>query len=37
MNKTSIELDEYIERNKQNIACLSKEMPLCNKQILSNI
>ena len=26
-----------IETNMQNIACLGKTMPLCTKQLLSNI
>ena len=36
INKTSIDLDIDINRNKQNIACLDK-MSICNKQHLSKI
>ena len=32
-----IDLDITIETNIENIACLGKKMPLCNKQQLSNI
>ena len=37
INKTYIDRDVDIETNKENIACLGKTMPLCNKQHLSNI
>ena len=35
INKTKTDLDVDIERNIQNIACLGKTMPLCNKQHLA--
>ena len=34
INKTKTDLDVDIERNLQNIACLGKTIPLCNKQHL---
>ena len=37
INKTWIDQDLDIKTNMQNIACLGKTMPLCNKQHLSNI
>ena len=37
INKTWIDQDIDILTNMQNIACLGKRMPLCNKQHLSNI
>ena len=36
INKTYIDQDIDIETNIQNIACLGKAIPLCNKQHLSN-
>ena len=37
INRTNIDQYLDIEANKENIACLGKIMPLCNKQHLSNI
>ena len=37
MNKTWIDQDLDIVTNVQNITCLGKRMPLCNKQRISNI
>ena len=37
INKTWIDQDIDIVTNIQNIACFGKRMPLCNKQLLSNI
>ena len=37
INKTYIDQGVDIETNIENIACLGKTTPLCNKQHLSNI
>ena len=37
INKTWADLDSDIEKKIQNIACVGRTMPSCNKQHLSNI
>ena len=37
INKTYIDQNVDIKTNVENIACLGKTLPLCNKQHLGNI